>query len=126
MSDHILRDGGLGDIDAEHLQLPVHTGCAPQGVLLREPSNEVSALRGDRGPPTTVSPRLPGPVQPKALAVPAHQGLRLEDGECLEAAGPEPLEADPDKTLTAAETKPFAVSGSDHCQLLRQSEDLQV
>ena len=34
------------------------------------------------------------------------------------------VQADPEKTLTVAETKPFAVSGSDYCQLLTQSEDL--
>jgi hypothetical protein len=28
--------------------------------------------------------------------------------------------------LTAAETKPVAVSGSDYCQLLTQRDDLQV
>ena len=126
MPDHVLRDGGLGDIDAEHLQFPVHARCAPQGIVLREPANEVSGLWGDRGPPTTASPRLPGPIQLKALAVPAHQGVRFEQGECLEAARPEAVQPDPEEALAATETEPFAVSGSDHCQLLRQIEDLQV
>ena len=47
MSDHILRGSGLGDICAEQLQLPVHARCAPQRILLREPSNEGAGLRGD-------------------------------------------------------------------------------
>ncbi len=126
MSEHVLGDGGLGEIDAEHLQLPVHARCAPQGIFLREPANEGADLRGDPGPPTTASPRLPAPVQPKAFAVPAHQGVRLEEDERLEAAGPEAVEPDPEEALGATETEPFAVSGSDHCQLLTQSEELQV
>ncbi len=126
MPDHVLRDSGLGDIDAEHLEFPVHARCAPEGILLREPTNEGAGLRGDRGLPTTASVQLPGPVQPKALAVPAYQGVRVEDGECLETARPEAVEPDPEEALAATETEPFAASGSDHCQLLTQSEDLQV
>ena len=55
-----------------------------------------------------------------------HQGVRFEDGECLEAARPEAVEPDPKEALAATETEPFAVFGSDHGQLLTQSEDLQV
>ena len=53
-------------------------------------------------------------------------GDRFEDGECLETARPEAVEPDPKEALAATETEPFAVSPSNHCQLLTQSEDLQV
>ena len=56
MPDHVLCDGGLGDINAQHLELPVHARCAPQGILLGELANEGADLRGDRGPATTASP----------------------------------------------------------------------
>jgi hypothetical protein len=58
--------------------------------------------------------------------VPAHQGVHFEDGECLETAGPNTVEPDPKQAFATAETQPLAVFVGDHCQLLTQSEDLQV
>ena len=69
---------------------------------------------------------FPGPVQRKALAMPAHRGVRLDEGERPETARPEAVEPYPEEALAATETEPFAVSGSSHRQLLTQSEALQV
>ena len=44
MSDHVFGDRGLSDLDAEHLELPVHARRAPEGIFSREPANE-GALR---------------------------------------------------------------------------------
>jgi len=123
---HVLGDGGLGDIDAEHLQLPVHARCAPEGILLREPANESADLRGNRRSPAATRAGFPGPVEVKALAMPAHQGVRLEDGECRQTTRPEAVEPDPEEALGATEAEPFGLSARDHRQLLTQSEDLQV
>ncbi len=38
--EHVIGDRGLGDIDAEHLQLPVHTRRTPQGVFPGQPANQ--------------------------------------------------------------------------------------
>jgi len=57
--------------------------------------------------------------------MPTNQGIRLEDGECLQTAGPEPIEPDPEQAFATAETQ-LAVFMDDHCQLLPEREDLQM
>ena len=52
--------------------------------------------------------------------------VRLEDGKRLDAAEPNAVEINPKEALRAMKIEPFAVSGSDHCQLMTRSEDLQV
>jgi hypothetical protein len=57
--------------------------------------------------------------------MPTYQGVRLEDGECLQTARPDPIEPDPEQAFAPAETQP-AISVGDHRQLLSECEDLQV
>ena len=57
--------------------------------------------------------------------MPTHQGVRLEDGECLQTVGPDTVEPDPEQAFTTAETQ-LAISVGDHRQLLSECEDLQL
>jgi len=61
---------------------------------------------------------------PETLSRARRPGLGGERG--VTWRGPEAVEPDPEEALEATETEPFAVSGNDHCQLLTQSEELQV
>ena len=65
MSDHVFGDRGLSDLDAEHLELPVHARCAPEGIFSREPANEGADLRGNRGSPTATTAGFTGPEEPE-------------------------------------------------------------
>ena len=123
--DHVLGDRGLGDIDAEHLQLPVHTRRTPQGVFPGQAANQRPHLPGHRRSAATSSSRLPCPIEPKSLSMPTYQGVRFEDGECFQTAGPDPVEPDPEQAFAPAETQ-FAIAVGDHRQLLSECEDLQV
>jgi len=38
--NHVLGDGGLSNLNAEHLQLPVHARRTPQGILPGEAANQ--------------------------------------------------------------------------------------
>src|ERR1700722_19613121 len=44
-------------------------------------------------------PREPGPIQPEAGPVPSHNGLRLDENQCLSPPGPEPPQYDPEKPV---------------------------
>jgi len=43
--------------------------------------------------------REPGPIQPEAGPVPSHNGLRLDENQCLSPPGPEPPQYDPEKPV---------------------------
>ncbi len=59
--------------------------------------------------------------------MPTYQGVRLDDGKCLQTAGPDTVEPDPEQAFAPAEMQlaVFAFVG-DHRQLLSECEDLQV
>ena len=42
--DPILGDRGLGDLDAEHLKLPVQARCTPEGILAGQAANQIAHL----------------------------------------------------------------------------------
>jgi hypothetical protein len=94
--DHVLGDRGLRDRDAKHLQLPVHTRRTPQGILPGQAANQSAHLRRHRWSAARGSLRLPCPIEPKSPPMPTHQGVRLEHGERLHTAGPDPVEPDPE------------------------------
>jgi len=58
--------------------------------------------------------------------VPADQRVRLEDGNSGEAAGPDPIQPNPEEALVKAGSQPFVVPCGDHRQLLTKRQDLQM
>ena len=114
-SDHVLGDSGLGEFDPEHPELAVDAGCAPEGILSREPVNKAATTAGS-----------PSPIPPESLPVPAHQGVRLDEGEGINTAGPNAVEPDPEKALVMPDARSSAVLRSERCQLLTRREDLEV
>ena len=49
LENHVLGDRGLGDLQAQLLELAVNPGRAPQGVGLGHPADGRSDLQGDHG-----------------------------------------------------------------------------
>lgn len=70
--------------------------------------------------------RFAGPRQPKALAMPTHQCIGLEDVQRLRTAGPQAVEPDPEQALAPRETQPLGIFPHGHGQLLAQRDDLHV
>ena len=83
MARHVLGHGRLGDLEAEHPELTVDSGSAPQRILPRHPADKPSEFarhgRSSRLPPS----RLPGPETSEALSMPADNRLRLDDHQDL-------------------------------------------
>ena len=98
----------MGNLDAEHLQLAVNPWCAPTGIVSRHRSDKFAHLRCDEWAPASPATGLPRPVQSKALAVLAHQGIRFEDLQCLQATRPQVVETDPELPLTPVKSESLA------------------
>ena len=76
--------------------------------------------------PTRPATGLPGPVQSKALAVPAYQGIGFEDLEYLQATWPQAVEPNPEQPLVPVESESFAWCLVYHGQLLAKRQDFEV
>ena len=126
MVDHVLCDCRLGDVDAEQLKFAVNARCTPANVVSRHRPDKIAHLRCDGWAPAHPATGLPGPVQSKALAVPAHQGIRFEDLQCLQATGPQVVQPDPEQPLIAAKPESLAWCLVHHRQLLAKRQDFEV
>ncbi len=82
-TNHVLGHRRLGDVDAQHLQLAVNSRCTPAKVIARHAPNELTDFLRNRRTTAPSTARLPSPIKPKALAVPPHQSIGLEDMQCL-------------------------------------------
>ncbi len=88
VSDHVLGHRRLRNLDTQHAKLAVHAGRSPEGIFLRNTTDEVSDILRDRRSPTAPRSGSPRPVQPETAAVPAHQRIGFEDSQCVDTAGP--------------------------------------
>jgi hypothetical protein len=88
----------LRDLDADLEQFTMDTWRAAQRVLATDPSNETLDI-GRLGRSTDPPPLLPTPERAKATAMPAEQGLWLENDRCVDQGREQPVEADEDQTI---------------------------
>jgi hypothetical protein len=120
---HVLGNGRLSDLDADLEQFTMDTWRAPQRVLATDPSNETSDI-GRQGRATDPLPRLPTPEQAKATAMPAEQGLWLEDDRCVDQGREQTVEADEDQTIYSLQPGSGRRQSLQDNELLPQIEDL--
>ena len=121
---HVFCNRGLADIDPKLEQFAVNPRRSPQGVGLSHPADERANLRGGHRAAGPVPPALPGPDEPEAGALPADDGLGLDDGDDLRPAVPEAGEQDPEHPVGGAQawTRRGALEDS---QLVPQREVLE-
>jgi hypothetical protein len=60
------------------------------------------------------------------IAVPAHQGIRFKDLQCLQATRPQAVEPDPEQPLMPVKSESFAWCFIYHGQLLAKRKDFEV
>ncbi len=107
MTEHVLRDGGLRDIDPKLEQFPMHPRCSPTWVGPRHLPDEFTDLRGNGWSTFSVPTALPSPVQPEASSVPSDDGLGLHDGEYLGPVRPDPGQQDPEESVALLQMRTF-------------------
>ena len=88
VTDHVFRDGGLGDGKAKLQKLAMDPRCAPPCVLPRHPSDQMADLPRHRWSARLSPPRLPCPEKPEPLAVPTDDGLGPDDYQGVAPARP--------------------------------------
>src|SRR5438876_6840127 len=71
--DHVLRDAGLSDFEAELEQLVMDARRSPQRIVNAHPPDQRAQVRVDLGPSSTGA-GFPTPVIAKADPMPTHQG----------------------------------------------------
>jgi hypothetical protein len=86
----IARDGGQADREPELLEFALDLP-RPPAILEREAVDQLSQLPRDPRPPGPASGES-APIEPEALAVPADDGLRLDDDQRFLPARPKPLQ----------------------------------
>src|SRR5271169_7267966 len=67
---HVFAHTALTDVDAEFEQFPVDTRRTPQGILSAHSADQISDFTGNGRSSSLATPDLPGPKEPKALAMP--------------------------------------------------------
>jgi hypothetical protein len=77
---HVFADAALPDVDAEFEQFPVDAGCTPTGILPAHVANQISDFARNERSSGLAAPHLPGPEQPKAIAMPSNDRFWLDDG----------------------------------------------
>src|SRR5258705_7240322 len=81
--DHVLRDAGLSDLEAELEQLTMDARRSPQRIVDAHPPDQRAQVRVDL---RSASKRagFPTPVPTEASSMPSHQGLGPDDRDGLE------------------------------------------
>lgn len=96
---HESGDGPFRYVEGKHEHLAVNPWRTPGRVLGGHPADQGAELGCRRRSPRASTPRLPGPVLPKALSVPTYDRLRLDDQQGLLPPWPEPAERDPEESI---------------------------
>jgi len=99
---HILGHARLSDIDAELEQLAMDPRRAPQRIGNAHLADQPADLRRQSGPATTAS-RLPAPIRPKTSAMPADNGVRLNDRQRIANFREQPIETNEYQSVEGTE-----------------------
>ncbi len=106
MPEHVLRHGRLVHRVAEQRQLRLNPRRSPRGVLPRHAPDQATDLCVDLWTPGLAA-RLPTPVEPEAVAVPANHGVWLDDQHARTPVRPEPVQPDPENPITLPKSRAF-------------------
>jgi hypothetical protein len=89
MMNHVLRDRGLADRDAEFEQFAVNPRGAPKCVGLRHLADKITDLGGNSAPSGPPRSALPLPVHAETEFLPLDDGLGLDEGQRPSPIGPD-------------------------------------
>src|SRR5260221_7479155 len=81
--DHVLRDAGLSDLEAELEQLAMDARRSPQRIFGAHPPDQCAQIGIDLWS-ASERPGFPTPVPTETAAMPAHEGLGPDDSDGLQ------------------------------------------
>jgi hypothetical protein len=99
-SAHPAQDGAFRNFKAKHRKFAVDAGRSPGRVLSDDAEDELAKFRADTLPAWAhTMPRKPGPIRFESGAVPSHNGLRLDENQCLPPSRPESSKHHPEQSV---------------------------
>jgi hypothetical protein len=97
---HPAQDGPFRNVEAKHLQFAMNPWRAPRWIVRNHAEDEFAEFTADALPARANGmPREPGPIQLETGPVPAHNGLRLDENQCLPPPGPEAPQNHPEQSV---------------------------
>jgi hypothetical protein len=122
---HVLRNRGLGYVEAQFQQFTVDSRCAPEWVSPTYLLNYLSHLRVDFRSTDWLT-ALPSPVEPKALAMPCHHSCGLHNDQTRAPIGPESGQSDPEPAIGHLQSGTRRNFPLQDAKLMPKSDDLQM
>src|SRR6476469_8225493 len=101
---HVLRNGGLADIDAELEEFSMDARSAPEWIGEAHLPDQPPDFRRNARPAGT-STRFPAPEGAKACPMPMDNSFRLYDREGVQNTRRDPIQADEDHTIEVTEDR---------------------
>ena len=124
-ADHVLLDGGLGDVDTDLAQLTDDARRSPERVGGRHPSNEISNLPCHGWSSSPPCSRQLGPVLSELAPAPGDHGPWLHDEQRLSPARPDPGKPSPEDAVSWANARALHGSLVD-TKLVPEGKDLDL
>src|ERR1019366_8588960 len=122
---HILGHARLSDIDAELEQLAMDPRRAPQQIGNAHLADQPADLRRHSRPATAAS-RLPAPIRSKTRAMPADNGVRLNDRQRIANSRKQPIESNEYQSVDGTEGEFHWSSPPQDVYLLPQRPNLRL
>ena len=97
----------LGDIDSQFNQFTVNPGSIPKRFALGHLQNKVMDFKADRRPSCSFVSGLKSPKQLETRSMPPNDRFGFDNDQCLLPIGPKTGKQNPEKTVSAAELRPF-------------------
>ena len=120
---HILGHARLSDIDAELEQFSMDPRRAPQRIGNAHLADQPADLQRHNRPATTAS-RLPAPIRPETRAMPADNGVRLNDRQSIANSREQPIETNQYQSVDGTEGEFLWSSSPQDVYLLPQRPNL--
>ena len=105
-------DRALGDLDAEHHQFSVNSGCTPQWIGSHDPFDQSTNLESGRrsAASSSVPPGQACPELAKTLPLPPDDGIGLYVAQCSPPAVPDQRQPDPEKPIEGSQHRSLTFS----------------
>jgi len=124
MAHHVLRDGGLADINAELEEFTMNSRSTPEGIISRHLPDEITDFLVDLSSARPPRSALPSPVQSESPAVPPNDGVRLDHDQPTSPVGPNSRQDDPQGSISIRQAGSFGIPLED-IELMTECEVLQ-
>lgn len=125
MSNEVLRDARLTDLDPELPQLAMDSRGAPEGIGLRHRADQRAHFGRDAGP-TEMMAALPGPPESERPAMPGNDRVGLDNHESRPPRRPDAGQPHPQEPVGLGQAESPTAAPLQNVELVSQGENLEL